>query len=181
MSRIKNKYIRWGIATTDDVNSRVMPANFTPSNYTPTQVGTEGSDKVSSHLKGIDNALGSIVPSTGDIPQTSWAGPVDNTNSQVITGLLFANTVRSIEILMNIQVDNGTTNGLNATYKIYITRMKTNSLTNGVTFISWEYTGDQLTNYRFLFSSDGQVAISTGAISGFVSAQTRFRAITLSD
>lgn len=37
-----------------------LPSVFTPSNYSPSQVASEGNDKVSAHLKGIDTALGSI-------------------------------------------------------------------------------------------------------------------------
>jgi len=43
--------------TGNQINARDLPANFTPSNYTPAQVGTEGTDKTSAHLKGIDSAL----------------------------------------------------------------------------------------------------------------------------
>ena len=50
--------IDWG-TTGNKVNSQNIPANFTPTNYTPAQVGTEGTDKISSHLKGIDTALSS--------------------------------------------------------------------------------------------------------------------------
>lgn len=63
MSRIKQKFIKWGTGS-EDVNSRVVPANFTPSNYTPTQVASEGTDKVSAHLKGIDDAFSGIAAPT---------------------------------------------------------------------------------------------------------------------
>lgn len=56
MSRIKKKFLRLGTGT-DDLNSRDVPANFTPTNYTPAQVASEGTDKVSAHLKGIDNKV----------------------------------------------------------------------------------------------------------------------------
>lgn len=60
MSQIKKKFIRFGTGT-DDVNSRDVPANFTPTYYTPSQVASEGTDKTSAHLKGIDNFLGTVT------------------------------------------------------------------------------------------------------------------------
>lgn len=53
MSRINSRFINWGTGT-DQVNARAMPANFTPLNYTPIQVASEGADKVSAHFSGID-------------------------------------------------------------------------------------------------------------------------------
>lgn len=53
MSRIKKKFIIFGTGT-DGTNGQDVPANYTPSNYTPTQVASEGTDKISAHLKGID-------------------------------------------------------------------------------------------------------------------------------
>jgi len=76
MSQIKSKFIKWGTGTTD-VNSRSMPANFTPTTYIPTQVSSEGNDKVSAHLNGIDNIIGSIDTSIQNELNTgfvSWGG-----------------------------------------------------------------------------------------------------------
>lgn len=61
MSRIKKKFIRFGTGT-DDVNAQVVPANYTPTSYTPEQVGSEGTDKISAHLKGINNFLATVGP-----------------------------------------------------------------------------------------------------------------------
>ena len=58
MAKTKSKYIDFGTGS-GQVSSRDLPANFTPSNYTPAQVASEGTDKVSAHLKGLDTALGS--------------------------------------------------------------------------------------------------------------------------
>jgi hypothetical protein len=102
VSRIKQKFIKWGTGT-DDVNARNMPSNFTASNYTPAQVGSEGSDKVSSHLKGIDTALGSITGTNGDIAHTSFTAADNQASPANITGFAFANgTVRSFKALVSI-------------------------------------------------------------------------------
>lgn len=102
MSRIRKKFIKWGTGT-DDVNSQSMPANFTPSNYTPAQVASEGSDKVSAHLNGIDAALGSITGTTGDIAHTSFTAADNQASPANVTGFAFANaTVRSFDALISI-------------------------------------------------------------------------------
>jgi hypothetical protein len=85
MSRVKKKFIRLGTGT-DDLNSRDIPANYTPTAYTPTQVATEGTDKVSAHLKGINNALNSAA---GDINLTSFAGANNQASAANVTGFLF--------------------------------------------------------------------------------------------
>lgn len=67
MARIKAKYISFGIST-GDVSARDLPANIgTPSNYNPTQIGSEGTDKTSAHLNGIDIKLGTLTTPTPDI------------------------------------------------------------------------------------------------------------------
>ena len=45
------------------VTAQQVTSVYVPSNYARTQVAAEGTDKVSAHLRGIDNALGAI--STG--------------------------------------------------------------------------------------------------------------------
>lgn len=39
------------------IDAQTFEATYTPSNYTPAQVGSEGNTKISAHLKGIDAAL----------------------------------------------------------------------------------------------------------------------------
>lgn len=53
MARITSRFIDFS-TTGDGVNATKIPASYTPINYVPTEVGTEGSDKVSAHLKGMD-------------------------------------------------------------------------------------------------------------------------------
>ena len=51
----------------DGINSRVIPANYTPVNFSPEEVGGEGLDKVSALFKGIDSKLGAVfVPTFTD-------------------------------------------------------------------------------------------------------------------
>lgn len=75
----------------EQVNSRTIPANFTPTNYTPSQVAAEGTDKLSAHLKGIDNAIVAggplaVVQAGGDtVPLTGLSASTSNDN--VISGL----------------------------------------------------------------------------------------------
>jgi len=56
MSKIKRKYIEFD-NTINGVNAQVIPSNFTPVNFTPVQVGSEGTDKISADLNGLDIAL----------------------------------------------------------------------------------------------------------------------------
>lgn len=59
IEQIYKKGILFGTGT-NAVNARHLPANFTPSNYTPTEISSEGTDKTSAHLKGIDIALAGV-------------------------------------------------------------------------------------------------------------------------
>lgn len=81
MSQIKKKFIKFGI-TSDAVNAQDVPANYSPSNYTPAQVATEGNDKVSAHLNGINTKLGAAI----DASQIA-DGSVSNTEFQYLDGV----------------------------------------------------------------------------------------------
>jgi len=97
MALVYKKFIKFGTSS-DAVNSRVIPAYFTPSNYTPTQVDLEGTGAISAHLKGIDNALSGTSGSQGT---ASIANNQSSTAS--ITGLLFDGAlVRSVEIRFSV-------------------------------------------------------------------------------
>lgn len=70
---IFSKYLSLGTAA-DDLNARKLPSFFDGSlSYTPVAIGTEGADKVSAHLKGIDAALGARLLLSGGI----LTGPLD--------------------------------------------------------------------------------------------------------
>jgi len=169
MSRITEKFIRFGTGT-DEVNSQSMPANFTPSTYTPDEVASEGTDKVSAHLKGIDNALISVP--AGDISETSFS----ITNNQVvaasITGFAFANgTVRSFKAHVSVEVD--------ATADLFEV-LEIIGIQKGSDWdISVESTGDD-SGVTFSITSAGQLQYISDSYTGFVSGDIKFRAITTS-
>jgi len=82
MSKNKEKWIDFGTGS-DQVNSRSLPAYYTPNNYTPAQIGSEGNDKVSAHLKGIDDKLINIF--SEDDFDVGAGGQTDFTSSYDIT------------------------------------------------------------------------------------------------
>lgn len=53
---LNKKWLNIGTGT-GGLNAQDIPANFAPSVYTPDQVASEGTDKISAHLKGIDDYL----------------------------------------------------------------------------------------------------------------------------
>lgn len=178
MAQLFKKFIKFGTGT-NDVNSRVIPANFTPTYYIPTQVASEGTDKVSAHLKGIDNVLAVSGAGTYDITHTSWSGPADNTSNQVITGLIFPPQVRSFRCDMDIYIENG-----GAGQWTYISLVgKRKSSSNWTSYeLDKEIIGDILTSIDFNIqdvAGSGQVRITVGTLASYVYGETRFRAITL--
>jgi hypothetical protein len=57
MAQLVNKFIKL-TATSDGVNGQTVRAHYSsPVNYTPSEVSSEGTNKISAHLKGIDTAL----------------------------------------------------------------------------------------------------------------------------
>lgn len=54
MAKMKKKWID---LTLGQLDAQALLATHTAANYTPAQVGSEGTDKISAHLKGIDAAL----------------------------------------------------------------------------------------------------------------------------
>ena len=60
MSKLNSRWIDFGVGS-DQVSGQQVPSNFTPSNYTSTQVASEGVDKISAHLNGIDLKIGQIT------------------------------------------------------------------------------------------------------------------------
>jgi len=167
MSRIKQKFIRFGTGT-DDVNARLIPANYTAVNYTPSQVASEGADKVSAYLKGIDNAIGSIGSTTGDISLSTFSAANNQASLANVTGLAFSNgVVRSFDAIVSVAID--ATTDLFAEYKLHGIQKSSDWE------LSYEYLGDD-TGVGFDITSSGQVQYISSNISGFVSNTVKFRA-----
>lgn len=178
MAKLSKKYIKLG-TNTDELNSRDVPAHYTPISYVPNQVASEGNNKISAHLKGIDIALSSVVIPT-DIGITTWSGLLNNTPNQNITGFLVSSLVRSFKAEINITIDDGSL-GLYQHVSLLGVRKNTSDWT------AYEISSDSLGDIVDLVdwsiadvSGDGQVRISLGNVSGFVSGTLKFRVITLS-
>lgn len=165
--QINKKFVNFGTGA-NQVNSRDLPANFTAINYTPDQVGSEGTDKVSAHLKGIDNRFAVLAPA-GDIGSTSFTGDQAQT-SAAVTGLSFSSSFRSFTAYVVVEVD--------ATADLF----EYFTLTGIRLGASWALAATsvgQTTNVTFSINSSGQVEYSSGSYSGFTSLKMRFRATTL--
>lgn len=167
MARIKKKHLRLGTGT-DELNGRDIPANFTPSSYTPTQVASEGTDKHSAHFKGIDTALGSLGATTGDIGLTSFSAANNQSSAANVTGFAFANaSVRSFRALVSVSIV--ATGSLFEQFEI-----------NGIQKLaSWEISvvklGDD-SGITFSITTLGQLQYTSTDITGFVSNEIQFRA-----
>ncbi len=172
MSKVNSKYIKFGTGT-NEVNSRELPANYTASNYTPAQVGSEGTDKVSSHLKGIDAQFASIPsPSSGDIAETSFSAANNQASAANVTGLAFANgTVRSFRALVSVAID--------ATADLF----EQFTIEGIQKASSWEIAitkvGDS-SGVDFTITSAGQIQYTSTNVAGFSSNTIKFRAETTS-
>jgi hypothetical protein len=91
MARISKKFLRLGTGA-NDVNARDIPANYTPSTYTPTQIASEGTDKISAHLRGINDALANAGGEEGDIQSTGFSYANNQSSPSAVTGLSFNST-----------------------------------------------------------------------------------------
>jgi len=164
--QIAKKFLKLGTGT-GELNSRDVPANYTPSEYSPSQVATEGNDKVSAHLKGINTRLGEIAPTT-DIELTSFSAANNQAAAANITGLLLNG---SNSFICTLSVALVATASKYAVYSLY-------GVYDGSTWImSQEYSG-QDTGLVFSITSGGQVQYTSPNSAGFVSNTLRFRAIT---
>lgn len=169
MSQLEKKYIKFG-TDTKDVNSRVIPAHFTPSNYTPDEIVSEGDDKISAHLKGIDSALGSValLPS-GDINPTNFSGSNNQSSPANVTGLLFS-TSNHFMARINVRVD--ATSDLFESFEVIGTKKASDW------DLQQESSGDD-SGVVFSITSGGQVQYTSLNYSGFVSLNIDFRAEAL--
>jgi len=170
MSKVNQKYIKWGTGT-NDVNSRSLPAHFTPTNYTPAQVASEGADKVSAHLKGVDDFLGTLGSSI-DIAETSFSLANNQTTPANVTGFAFSNTtVRSFKALVSVVID--------ATADLFET-IEIIGIQRGADWqISTSSVGDS-SGVNFTISTSGQVLYTSTSNVGFDSGTIKFRAWAIS-
>lgn len=169
-SQIKKKFIRFGTGT-QDVNSRVIPANFTPTNYTPDEIAAEGDDKISAHLKGIDDALANTGGgSAGDLSEGSFSAVNNQTSPANVTGLAFANaTVRSFDALVSVSID--ATTDLYEEFKLQGIQKASN----------WEMSIESLgddSGITFSITTGGQIQYTSSNLTGFVSNTIKYRAVT---
>lgn len=171
MSRIKKKFIKL-TNDSDGLNGQGIPANFTPSNYTPSEVASEGTDKQSAHLKGIDAELAKVSGSSTDIADTSFSLSNNQSTAADITGFTFANaSVRSFDALVSVVID--------ATADLYES-FKLLGIQKGSGWdLSVNNVGDQ-SEIEFSITSAGQVQYTSGNYAGFSSGTIKFRAITTS-
>lgn len=171
MSRIKRKFIELANTSTG-VNGQAIPANFTPSFYTPAQVASEGTDKISAHLKGIDNDLSVIKGSAGDIIETSFSIANNQSSAANITGLAFANgIVRSFSAILSIYVDATTDQ---------FSQIKIDGIQKSASWdINVSEIGD-ITGIEVSITSAGQLQYTSPSFTGFSSGTMKFRAITTS-
>lgn len=152
----------------DGVNGQGIPANFTPSTYTPTQVGSEGTDKISAHLKGIDVQFSGLSSVTGDIAHTTFSAANNQSSPANVTGLAFANgTVRSFDVHLSVAVDATT----DLFEKFHLQGIQKGS--------EWDMSvtsvGDS-SGFIFSITNAGQIQYTNSNYAGFTSANLRFRA-----
>lgn len=84
MSKNNEKWIDFGTGV-NQVSSRSLPAYFTPTNYTPSQIASEGNDKVSAHLNGIDSKLATVLSFNDDDYDVGVGGATDFVSTSDIT------------------------------------------------------------------------------------------------
>jgi hypothetical protein len=163
MAKLSKKNIKLG-TNSDEINARDISANFsTPASYTPTQIASEGTDKISAHLNGIDLTIGSLGAVTGDIGLTSFNANDNQASAANVTGLSFANgTVRSFVTTLSIV--------RNSTYAQYTLRGIQKAA-------SWEmiqeYIGD-VTGLEFTITTGGQIQYTSSSTGN--TATLKFRA-----
>lgn len=169
MAQVEKKFVKLGTGA-KEINSRDLPANFTPSNYTPDEVASEGTDKTSAHLKGIDNKIATIAGSANDIVTTSFSGANNQASAANITGFSFNNAnVRSFNATIDVAVD--ATADLFEQYNVF-------GIQKGSDWdISIDSTGDD-SQVDLSITSAGQIQYTSANYAGFVSLTMHFRAWT---
>lgn len=165
---------QWIKLTTDadGLNAREIPAHFTPSNYTPTQIAAEGTDKISAHLKGLDAALSSAGGGAYDIAETSFSAANNQSAAANVTSLAFANAnVRSFEALVSVYVN--ATASLYESFKLY-------GVQRGADWMLSSSSVGDASGIVFSITTSGQVQYTSGNSAGFTATTIKFRAICTS-
>ena len=172
MARITEQFIKFGTGSRE-VNSRSLPANYTPSSYTPAQVGSEGTDKVSAHLKGINTALASVgVGPAGDIGETSFSAANNQSAAANVTGFSFSNSVvRSFSAHVSVFRD--------ATSDLYESINILGVQKGSDWDISISRVGDD-SGIEFTITTSGQIQYTSTNLAGHVASTIKFRAETTS-
>ena len=163
MSQVSAKFLRTG-TNAGDVNARAIPAYYTAINYTPVQAGSEDNDKISSHLKGIDNALLSQIRGRLWLPAFGLDGDsrnhwLDNTHKAVPS-----NTTPAIipynGKLIGVTFSNKNT-GISCAIKIY---------KNGVVAYTWNFTTGRtgyITNLTTVsFNAGDRISVYIDGVTG---------------
>ena len=63
MVKLTSRYLELGTQK-DQVNGRLIPANFSPESYDPTPVDSESIAMISAHLRGIDLKFATMISLT---------------------------------------------------------------------------------------------------------------------
>ena len=93
--------------STNQVGGKTLPAGNTASNYTPNEVDTEGTDKISAHLNGINDTLGNVPQGAADDVSPAGVALVNNQAIFLnISDLLFSsvNTI-SFSAIISTKID----------------------------------------------------------------------------
>ena len=75
--KVKKKWLDTGSGTAQ-INAQSFLATYTAINYTPDQVDSEGNDKISAHLKGLDTKVG-ILSGSSFVDQVFTGDGVEDT------------------------------------------------------------------------------------------------------
>jgi hypothetical protein len=169
MARISRKFIRLGTGT-NDVNARVIPAHYTAVNYVPAQVASEGTDKISAHLKGLDEAIANAGGEEGDIASTGFTYANNQTSPLAVTGLSFSSSIAGFTAHVVVKL----TADLNATENFTIEGVNLGS--------TWEIAVRSVgtkTGVAFDINNAGAIRYTSEDRAGFASGTMRFRAFVV--
>lgn len=177
MSKIKKKYIKLGTGT-DDLNAQDLPANYTAVNYTPTQVASEGTSKISAHLKGLDIQLGVGGLGYADLQEvasiTSPASGYDRLQTKT-DGFLYLKKATGTEI----QLTGNASTVVKSTTVSTATTGTFNTSKNGSPEITLRFWDNSLSTFDYL--STASYGISINALGNTISYDFTTKTFDASD